>query len=61
MNERQKIIITPEEYNRITYELTWDDFNTSCPNPYRIDKLHRGIKKYEAYKRTQMRRRQNNS
>lgn len=41
-----------DECNRISYEITIDDFSTSHVNPIRIKKLARGVDNYLSYKRT---------
>lgn len=47
-----KITISQDEYSRLWCgELTEHDFSTSSPNPYRIEKIARGIDEYLKYKR----------
>ena len=46
------IKIGQDEYSRLwCRELTEHDFNTSSPNPYRIEKIAKGIDEYLKYKR----------
>lgn len=47
---QKNISISPKEYNRIYYEVTPTDFNTNYPDPYRIDRILKGIKDYLNYK-----------
>lgn len=48
-------IITPDEYDRISYEVTIEDFNTHYPDRHRIDRIMRGINEYKNYKRKHQR------
>lgn len=44
--QNQYSSILPEEWGRLYYELEEIDFDTSRPNPYRIEKVDMAIKKY---------------
>lgn len=56
INTNNKITVTPDEYRRISYELTEDDFSTLYPNPARIGKMVNGIEKYITYKRNNIKK-----
>lgn len=56
INTNNKIMVTPKEYCRISYELTEDDFSTLYSNPARIGKMVNGIEKYITYKRNNIKK-----
>ena len=43
--------VAPSEYSRIPHVICLADFNTSHPNPNRIDRIASEINEYLSYKR----------
>lgn len=54
MNKTQRLTIEPYEYCRIDHTITEADFNTTHPNPYRIDYTIRDINRYLRYKKNDL-------